>query len=88
MKDCKKCINYNKEFNKCLKYKCDVTDHKVFASICTEYFERQRKKVKCKSCKNLNKYGYCSMKKICMNDEDKNKERFCRNYFQRKYKKH
>lgn len=87
MKDCKKCFFYSKQNKKCVKFKCDVPDTKLYGSVCKEYLVIERKKVKCISCKNMNRYNYCLIKKICFAPEDKTKERYCRSYFEKKYKK-
>ena len=79
MKDCKKCFYYYKQIKRCIKFKCDISDTKVFGSVCKNYLELKREKVKCKNCKNLNKYNFCLMKKVCMNDTEKNRD-FCETF--------
>ena len=87
MKDCKKCFYYYKQTKRCVKHKCDISDSKVFGSVCKDHYELKRNKVKCNSCKNMNKYGFCLVKKVCFTPEEKTKERYCKSHFQRKYKK-
>jgi hypothetical protein len=84
MNDCKKCFYYNKQYKKCLRFKCDISDTEIFGSVCKEFTKVLTKKVKCINCGNINKYGYCLVKKRCFEFEDRVKEKQCRSYFKKK----